>query len=341
MHYNTPNKVRKIITSSDFSKVTAAFFKHKGASKNLPTPQKRNLNYMRKRTTLPFALVLLVIALVTTSVAQSKSSTQPAIQSDKGFTSYAEFGGTSNADGQVYVLESSVGYNFGQHFGMDVGVPIYFVRPSSSTTGTSTSTNGLGNPWLDLRLKFLGPVVNYGSTLTGFAPTADSKRGLSTGRVTFDWTNHFDHTFSRLTPFGEVGIANTITDSRLFLRPYTTLGFNTHFQGGANLDVWKFFSVGGSAYDILPWGQQTVFSKVVPGSAMAASHGRVFQQNQQTTGSADIAKDNGFSAWVGANPAPYLDMQLGYTRSTHYDLNSVSFTVGVNVGYLARNRAHH
>jgi hypothetical protein len=50
----------------------------------------------------------------------------------------------------------------------------------------------------------------------------------------------------------------------------------------------------------------------------------------------DIAKDNGFSAWVDANPTPYLDMELGYTRSVHYALNSVSFGVGVNVGYLTR-----
>ena len=104
---------------------------------------------------------------------------------------------------------------------------------------------------------------------------------------------------------------------------------------GTNVDLWSFFSAGASAYDILPSGQQTVFSKVA-GSGKSGSHGRVFEQNQQTTGGADIAKDNGFSAWVDANPKPYLDMELGYTRSVHYALNSVSFGVGVNVGYLAR-----
>jgi len=290
---------------------------------------------MSKRA--PLALVLFVVVSSTVLVAQSTQGAKPAAQGDKGFTSYAEFGGTSNVDGQVYRLESSSGYNFNQHFGVDVGVPIYFVRPSTTTGGTPT--NGLGNPWLDLRVKFLNPVVNYGSALTGFAPTGDSKRGLSTGRGTFDWTNHFDHTFSRLTPFGDIGIGNTITDSRLFMRPYTTLGFNAHFQGGANFDLWKFFSVGGSAYDIVPSGQQTVFSKVVRGAGKGASHGRVFQQNQQTTGSADIAKDNGFSAWIDANPSSYLDLQLGYTRSVQYDLISVSFTVGVDVGHLARSRA--
>lgn len=288
---------------------------------------------MNRQTLIPAVLVV-IAALVGTSSAQT--SARPAAQDETGFTSYAEFGGTSNADGQIYELNSSVGYNFSQHLGMDVGIPIYFVRPSSTTGGTSS--NGLGNPFFDARLKFLNPVVNFGSTLTGFAPVADSKKGFSTGRGTFDWTNHFDHSFSNLTPFGEVGIANTITDTRLFLRPFTTLGFNTHFRAGANYDVWKFFSVGASGYDILPTGQQTVFSKVAGGSGNAgpASHGRVFENNQQTTGSADIARDHGFSTWIAASPSKYIDMELGFTRSMHYDLNSVSFTMGFNLGQWYR-----
>jgi hypothetical protein len=285
---------------------------------------------MNRQAVLPAILVIAVF--VGTTIAQN--SAKPAAKNDEGFTSYVEFGGTSNSAGQVYELNSSVGYNFSRHFGMDVGIPLEFVRASTSTG--PISNNGIGNPYADLHLKFLSPVINFGSTLTGFAPVADSKKGLSTGRGTFDWTNHFDHSFSSLTPFVEVGIANTIPDSRLFMRPYTTLGFNSHFQGGANLDIWKFFSVGASAYDILPSGQQTVFSRVAGQQAGTMSHNRVFQGNQQTTGTSDIAKDNGYSAWIGANPNKYMDLQLGYTRSVHYALNSVSFSVGFNLGALAR-----
>jgi len=281
-------------------------------------------------------VAILVTAVAGTAAAQSSASSKPNPRDEKGYTAYAEFGGTANSDGQVYRFDSSVGYNFSKHFGADLGLPIYFVH-ASSTTG-SVSNNSIGNPYLDLRLKFNNPAVNYGSVLTGFVPAADSKRGMSTGRGTFDWTNHFDRSFSRLTPFLEAGIANTIVDSQVFIRPYTTLGFNSHFQGGASFDLWKFVSVGASAYDILPSGQQTVFSKVVgkSGSTGNSSHGRVFETSQQTTGSAAIAKDNGYSAWIGANPNRYMDLQLGYTRSVHYALNSVSFGVGLNLGALAR-----
>jgi len=264
--------------------------------------------------------------------AGAQSGPTPALKNDAGFTSYAAFEGTSDSDGQVYAFSPSVGYNFNRHFGMDLGVPFYFVRASTSLGGTSS--NAIGNPSLDLRFKVLNPVVNFASVLTGSAPFGDSKKGLSTGRGTYDWTNHFDHAFGSITPFGEVGVSNTVADTRRFLRPFTALGFNTHVQGGANYDLWKFFSVGASGYAILPSGQQTIFSKVVPGQSNGHHHS--FENNQQTTGSADLARDHGFSAWVDANPAPYLDMELAYTRSVNYDLNAISFGIGINVGYLAR-----
>ncbi len=253
--------------------------------------------------------------LAVSALAQAKPAGQ-----DTGFTSYVEFGGTTNSDGQVYELDSNVGYTFTQHFGMDLGVPFYFVNASSSTTG-ATSGSGVGNPSVDLRWKYLHPAVNFASVVTGSAPLGDSKLGLSTGRATFDWTNRFDRTFSQVTPFLETGFSNTTSDSRLFVRPYTTLGLNTHFRGGAEVDVWKSLSVGAAGYDILPFGNQTFFSRAT---------------RKQTIGPADIARDNGFSTWLDASLTPYLDAELGYTRSVHYDLNSVSFSLGLNVGHLLR-----
>ena len=288
-----------------------------------------------KQYRLFFATLALIAALCGMTAAQAAPAQSG--NDDKGFTSYVQFAGTSNSDGQVYKLDPSVGYNFSGHFGMDVGIPVYFVRASSTTAGT-TSTNGIGNPYLDVRVKYLNPLLNFGSILTGYAPAGDSKKGLSTGRGTFDWTNHFDRSFSSLTPFAEVGIANTITDSLLFERPFTTFGFNTHLQGGVKYSLWKVFSVGASGYDILPTGQQTVFSKVQGGSSNPASpsHKPVFLNNQQTTGTADIAHDDGFSTWIEAKPGSVLDMELGFTRSIHYDLNSVSFNIGLNLGRLYR-----
>ena len=288
---------------------------------------------MTNRFALGIITGLCAMALSGVTAAQSKPA--PTAQDETGLTSHVEFGGTSDADGQIYDLQSSVGYTFTKHFGMDLGVPVYFVSASSSTTG-GTSGNGIGNPSVDLRWKYPNAKLNYGSVVTGSAPLADSKKGLSTGRATFDWTNRVDRSFSMVNPFLEAGLSNTTSDSRLFIRPYTTLGLNSHFQGGASVDVWKSISVGGSLYDILPFGNQTVFSRVTgtSGKGGTASHGRTFQSSQQTTGGADIAKDDGFSTFVDFSPNSYMDAELGYTRSIHYALNSVSFSVGFNVRRL-------
>lgn len=279
-------------------------------------------------------LLPIVVFAASACLAQTKAPAPAA--KDSGWVAYEQFGGTSNGDGQVYEFSSSLGYNFNEHFGMDAGIPIYFVRPSASSGGTSS--NGIGNPSVDARVKFLSRAVNFGSTLTGSAPVGSVSKGLSTGHGTYDWTNHIERAFERLTLFGEVGFSNTISDTRLFMRPFTTYGFNTHFQAGANYELWKIFSVGASGYDIIPSGTQTVYSKVAHanGNGGPVSHGRVFQNNQQTTGTADIARDNGFSTWLDANPSSAIDLELGFTRSMHYDLNSISFSIGFNLTHLLR-----
>ncbi|HET7206595.1 MAG TPA: hypothetical protein VFI95_08450, partial [Terriglobales bacterium] len=124
--------------------------------------------------------VAVTIAVVTVNSMCTAQSTPPAgFNEERGITSYVEFGGTSNSDGQVYRLNSSVGYKFNRHFAVDLGVPVYFVRPSNTLVATgATSENGLGNPYVDLRLKVLSPVLSFGTVLTGYAPVGDSKKGL-------------------------------------------------------------------------------------------------------------------------------------------------------------------
>jgi hypothetical protein len=279
---------------------------------------------------------ILICAVVCAKVGLAQSKAESSATEETGVTSYVEFGGTSNSTGQVYEIDSSAGYSFTPHFGMDFGVPVYFVNPSSSS-GTAASS-GVGNPSVDLRWKYPHVALNYATVLTGSAPLGDKNLGLSTGHATFDWTNHFDHGFNQVTPFFDAGLSNTTSDSRLFVRPYTTYGLNSHFRGGAEIDVWKFISVGAAGYDIAPFGNQTVFSRVVgPANASAGSgHGHSFNGGHEVAGSSTIAEDNGFSAWVDANLNKYTDAELGYTRSTQFDLNSVSFSLGFNVGRLLR-----
>ena len=273
-----------------------------------------------------------------------------AAEEDRGVIFYERFLGSTNTLGNVFRLDTTVGYSFNKHFSVDGGLPLFFVRPSGTATARAgvADTNGIGNAYLELRFVAPNPAINYSCALTGTAPTGDKSRGLSTGRATVDWTNRFDRSFSQLTPFGAIGFANTVSDTPLFVRPYTTLGFVTHLEGGAAYRVTRFLDVGAGAYAIVPAGQQTIVSELVTQStSTTAGSGKknsgrggnqgAFETTSVAVGSADLVRDHGFSVWGSTHLSKALTLQVGYTRSIHYALNTLSFGIGVNLGSVVKS----
>jgi hypothetical protein len=250
---------------------------------------------------------------------------------ERGFTVYEAFGGSANSDGVATALTTSASYKFNDHFSAGFGIPIYFDRASTSTGATSGA--GIGNVFVTVRGVWKIALLNYGTSLSGSAPTGNSSKGLSTGHATFDWDNRVEHEFGLVTPFVDAGLANSVTDTRFFLRPFTSFGKLLHSEAGADLDLSHSFSLTLSAYDILPLGTQTVFSRFVNArsAGKGGQHGRVFEVSHMTTGTADLTRDNGYAAGLDFTPKPYIDLEAGYSRSVHYALNTVSFDVGFNV----------
>jgi len=268
--------------------------------------------------------------------------------SGKGLIWYESVIGSSSSLGTVTRFDSTVGYNLNHHFAIDFGAPILFVQGNSSTSSTTTtmyhSANGIGDVYTDLRFTFRNPSVNYVSTIRGTVPTGSTSNGFSSGRVTADWNNHFDRTFGRVTPYLNLGVANTVPDTAYFVRPFTTLGLETHFDGGASIKIWRALNLRGSAYAIEPSGQQKVFSKLLhqtggPPGTPGASHGGVFQTSPETTGPADIARDHGVS--IGADTNLHaLDLAVGYTHSASYSLDTVYFGIGFNLARFFGSPSH-
>jgi len=262
---------------------------------------------------------------------------QNSVEQQKGFVFYESFQGSTNSEGQVMTLGSSATYWFNEHFSTGVGIPIYFNR-SSSTIGT-TSSDGIGNFYADLGASWKGKTLSFASSLTGAAPTGDSKKGLSTGHATYDWSNRFDHAISRLTPFGVIGIADTIMDSRFFQRPFTSFGNLAHLEGGAEVDLSHSFTLTLSAYDIVPWGSQTIISRLVPTGATGTGgqNGPTFETTHQATGTSSLDHDDGFTIGLDVSPKSLksaFDFDLGYNRSVPFALNTISFGVGINLSRL-------
>jgi hypothetical protein len=215
-----------------------------------------------------FALISVLALSTTAAIAQNAPSKQKSTE-ETGWTSMMSFEGNANSQERVLDLDSTVGYNFDKHWGLDMGVPLSFVSSSSSTTTGSTSgksttaLNSLGNIHTDANYKTTGDLANYASTLAVAAPTGSTKNGVSTGRFNVGWNNHLEHEFDRLTPFLELALSNGLTDTKLYHRPFTTLGFVSQFTGGTSIDLGGNFSVGASLYDVLPAGTQKMFSKLV------------------------------------------------------------------------------
>ena len=189
----------------------------------------------------------------------------PAVAEPEGepWTLSGRIQGSSNSAGLVLKADPTLGYSFNHYFQTYFGLPVYFVNPSS-TIQTATGSgfmSGLGNAYVGFRLGMDREAVDFASVLEATAPTGDKANGFSTGRATIDWTNRFSHSFSSLTPFVTAGLANTVSDTAFFVRPFTSLGIVSHFDGGAKFNLSKFVEVGASAYAIRAAGQQTIISK--------------------------------------------------------------------------------
>ena len=297
------------------------------------------------------AALFLFTFLVTAVFAQNATSKQKNNEDETGWTSTASFEGSVNSDERVLDLSSTVGYNFDEHWGVDMGVPLSFVSSSSTTTGTtgttksSSSLNSLGNIFMDLKYKTKGDVANYESTITATAPSGSTSKGVSTGRPNLGWNNHVEHDFDRLTPFLELGLSNGLTDTKLIHRPFTTLGFVSQFTGGTKIDLGGNISIGGSLYDVLPAGSQKMYSKLIAKksttTAGSGKHGRAFELAAQTTGDASLTHDNGGSAWIEFSPGKVVDFQVGYTHSVHFALDSVAFNLEFNLAKLMKKTGRY
>jgi len=259
-------------------------------------------------------------------------------QEDRGWSFAGSLSGSANSTGVVTKLDPVLGYSFNKHFSMYGGVPFYFVNSSSTTTSTGTptsgeSTRGIGNTFAGLRAAIDTDAVNYSSNLEFTAPTGDESKGFSTGNVTVDWTNHFSRTFSSLTPFVSAGIANTVSDTAFFIRPFTSDGVVGHFEGGAMYDATNTVRLAASAYAVRGSGEQRLRSRVVRGgSGVSGGRDRVFETGPDIITQSDAVNDHGFSTWLSVSPKPQVNFHTGYSRSVNYDYNSVFFGIGFRIG---------
>ncbi len=304
------------------------------------------------RATLLGALLILVLCPGSFGQSPVPAATGATKDNPGGFTPGwtlgGKFEGSYSGDGGVYDFGSALGYNFSRHFGVDLGVPFYFVSTPTSIKKSNpgaASGIGIGSFFTDLRWNYPHKSLNYSSAIHLTAPTGDKKKGFSIGHATWNQTNHFDHAFGDFSPFLDAGVGNSIMDTKFFHRPFMTYGYNAQFNGGIEYDPGKFsFSV--SAYDVAPWGTQTEISRVFrcttgtkcSGSGTSTDR-KGFTSSSVTSGGAALTRDNGYNAGIDYKPVGYLDLEFDFSRSIPLQLNSYSFGIGVDLSWLVRPHA--
>jgi hypothetical protein len=315
------------------------------------------MGLMRYRYAAICSLLLLSFSLPT--YAQSPNPTAIATtnsgQDNAGFYPGWMFGtrfeGSTSSDGSVYDLGTGVGYNFSHRFGIDLGVPYFFVgTPTAIKTKnpTAVSGDGLGNVGANLRFSLPGKATNFASTIHLGAPTGDIKKGFSTGHATWNWSNHIEHGWGNFTPYIDGSVGNTVPDTRHFRRPFMTFGYNAAFEAGTEMDAGPI-SLSASVYDVAPWGPQTIISRVYRCSSgtKCSSTGtttdrKSYLNSSVSTGGASLARDNGFNASAEFKPKSLkaVDFEVDYSRSVPLRLNTFSFGISLDIAGVLRSHSH-
>lgn len=277
-----------------------------------------------------------VIGMCLAFAVCAKAQATPAAESH-GFTLFEEFRGSTSNQGQFTILDTSVGYDFNRHVGIDVGVPYYFFRATPNLVPGERHfwDNTVGDPYADVRLTFENRVLNYATVVTVAVPVAETG-AFSTGRLGVNWFNHFDRPIGRLTPYANVGISNGLLDTRLVSQPFRifdsfrSLGFLVDGEAGMTFRVANRLIVGGSYYTLQPSGSQKVF---------AANGIQNFLLPSGTGSSAsDFTHDRGYSAYLRFNPTRFMYIEPAYVHSLKLNQDAATLTVGFDLRALFSGR---
>lgn len=277
--------------------------------------------------------IFAVLALIAIAISplrlwgQDYDQEKPAYQ-ERGFTMFEELRGVESDQGQFAIADTSIGYMFNGHIGLDVGEPVFFARATVPNTVHEWRIDA-GDPYADLRLSFDNPYLNYDTVFTATVPVF-GENVLSTGRVGLDWFNHFDHTFWRVTPFVNGGVSNGILDTTQLNQPFRlvqnfkTLGFIGDAEGGMMFQVVPHLRIGGSFYALLPAGDQKVYINGVQDLFLLPAG----------VSASDITHDRGYTAFARVTLSRYLYAEAAYVHSIPLNDDAATITLGIDVRSL-------
>jgi hypothetical protein len=269
------------------------------------------------------------VSTSTSSSEQSEIPDVPGLSADlHGFNAGITMSSLHDSiTGWATLATPAIGYSFNDHFNIDATIPIYLYRLAESRSARPrpnaqlvVQRAELGDLILGLHSAFSPKIFEYQLTGSVAIPTGDSYYGLTSGRVTFDVTNHFERTFNRFTPTIEIGIGDSSTlVNRLVTKNYTSLGPLSHYQAGMAVQLPFNATFEADAYEQLPVGDQKTYGPSRNGKATVV------------TGH-NISEDNGFTNSFDLPLDRHTTFSAYYNRS----LRIRNDTVAVGLTYVLR-----
>lgn len=226
--------------------------------------------------------------------------------------------------GWYNVVTPAVSFNFSDHFSADASLSIYPYRkittlspPPLPTEKLVVERGDLGDMMVGLHASFNSRTLWNTTTAFMTLPTGNRSAGLSTSRVTYDFSNHVERYFGRTGLLLDIGAGDSSGGvNNLVTKTYTSLGPLSHYQAGAV--VW--FSSGSYiqsvAYEQLPMGGQTVYTDQGPDGQ---THTILYNNS--------ASEDNGFTTSVGIPLTSHLTLSSYYNRSLRRHLDTTSFGI--------------
>lgn len=286
------------------------------------------LRSWKNGSTIVFATLAALVLLLGGKTAFAQNQQPYAAYQERGFTAYEDIRASDSNYGQFLIFDTSFGYQFNNHVGADVGVPVYLVRPTFPGQAHQWDYN-IGDPYGDLRLTFNNNILNYDTAFTVSVP-ANETGAFGTGRFGGDWFNHFDRPVWRFTPFVNAGISNGILDTRLLSQPFRladsfkTLGFLADAEGGVDFRVVRAVSIGGSYYELFPGGDQKVYNGIT-NFYLTPPVGETIS---------DVTHDRGYSSWVRLMAGQTFYIEAAYVHSIKLNNDAATVTLGIDLRSL-------
>ena len=133
-------------------------------------------------------------------------------------------------------------------------------------------------------------------------------------------------------------------------RPYETLGLIGNGEVGGAFTIQEYYRLEGSAYGLPPVGPQKVYSRMVaPDSLLGGDghHNRFWDEYFETGGEfvntlrrgdlRELPVTMAMACILRSAAIKNITVQLGYTRSVHYDYGSAFIMLRYNFTGILRN----